>query len=809
MRPRWRKILHDLWDNKGRTLLVVFSIAVGVFSIGVIAGAYSIISNDMSLSYAANRPANIELRTAGFDEDVLSSIRNTRGVSDAEGRRVFNIRVRVAGTRKWTTLDMVAFEDFEENSINLLNPVSGTSAPGKREVVLESGALHHMDVTVGDLLEFQLQDGSIKTLPVVGVVQDTAMGAGDFLASPYAYIAKDTLQYLGQPEIFNRAYVTISSGGDDIHLIREKGAELKDKLEKSGTFVIRSRFSLTHEHPLADTVNAILGILMALGILIVFLSSSLIANTLSALLNQHLRHIGVIKLIGGQRRQVFRMYLALILAFGLLALLIAVPLGGQGAYGLALFISSELNFNILGYRIVPLAFFIQIAVGLLVPLVAGLAPVRSGSRITVLRALSGDLAQDEKQARQGETRVHWLDWMQVRFTRLLAARGIHIPRPLVISLRNTFRRKSRLALTLFTLTMGGAIFIAVFNVRTTLHDYIGAIGKYFVADVSIDFDEPYRLSEIENLVSEVDGVVGVEGWQFVSGELLDADGEVLENINIFGPPSDSVLIEPILVTGRWMQAGDERKLAVSEAVYEYFPGIQPGERVKLKIDGREEVWEVIGIFKFVDREGVLAYAPYEYISRMNHLANRSYSYRLLTENHNRTYQDAKAEELDKFLRDRGYKIRVAEAGRASLDTAVESLDTLVVFLLIMAVLTAIVGSMGLTGTMGMNVLERTREIGIMRAIGADDRAVMRTVIAEGVVIGMISFGMAVLLSIPFTYLLSTIVSLAVFQTPIDVTFTYLGYAIWLGLVLALSALASVLPARNAANLTIREVLAYE
>jgi len=76
MKPRWRKVLHDLIDNKGRTLLVVFSIAVGVFSIGVIAGAYQIISNDMSISYAANIPANIELRTSNFDEDVLTSIHN-------------------------------------------------------------------------------------------------------------------------------------------------------------------------------------------------------------------------------------------------------------------------------------------------------------------------------------------------------------------------------------------------------------------------------------------------------------------------------------------------------------------------------------------------------------------------------------------------------------------------------------------------------------------------------------------------------------------------------------------------------------
>ena len=809
MKPRWRKVLHDLIDNKGRTLLVVFSIAVGVFSIGVIAGAYQVISNDMSASYAANVPANIELRMANFDDDVLTSIHNQHGVQDAEGRRVFNMRVRVPGTEKWTTLDMVAFESFEKNAINLLTPVEGDVVPGKREVLLEKDALKHLDVSVGGSLEFQLPDGSTKILPVVGIVQDTAAGAGDFLASPYGYVTTDTLQYMGQPKLFNRAYITVSGDGDDILHIREVGAVVKDKLEKGSNVILRSRFSLTHEHPLASTVNAILGILLALGILIVFLSSSLIANTLSALLNQHLRHIGVIKLVGGQRNQVFRMYITLIMAFGVIALAIAVPFGGIGAYGLAEFIAEKLNFNLLGYRIVPMAFFIQIAVGLLVPLIAGLAPVINGSRITVLRALSGDMADDDGQASGGETRLSWFDWMQVKVTHLLALRGIHIPRPFIISLRNTFRRKSRLMLTLFTLTMGGAIFISVFNVRVTLHDYIGQIGKYFRADVTLDFDQPYRLREVEKTAMSVDGVTHVEGWQYVSGELLDDHDNVIENITLLSPPAGSTLVQPILIEGRWMRADDVKKMAVSEGLRKTYPDLKAGDYVNMRVDGRDEVWQVIGLFKFVDQEGLLGYAPFEYVSDMNNLANRSFSYRVVTEKHDRAYQDAKAEELDKYFRDKGYKVRVAQAGSASLDTAVESLDILVVFLLIMAVLTAIVGSMGLTGTMGMNVLERTREIGITRAIGADDRAVMRTVVAEGVVIGSISFVLAIILSVPFTYGLSYIVSVAVFQTPIDVVFTYLGYAIWLGLVLVLSTVASILPARNAARLTIREVLAYE
>src|SRR5690606_31540562 len=121
----WRKVFHDLWDSKARTLLVVFSIAVGVFSIGVIAGTYVIISNDMDVSYAANNPSNIDLRTSGIDQDVLSSIRNSPGIKDAEGRRIVNFRVRTETSAQWVTIDLIAMESFRENKVNLLIPIEG------------------------------------------------------------------------------------------------------------------------------------------------------------------------------------------------------------------------------------------------------------------------------------------------------------------------------------------------------------------------------------------------------------------------------------------------------------------------------------------------------------------------------------------------------------------------------------------------------------------------------------------------------------------------------------------------------------
>jgi putative ABC transport system permease protein len=154
-------------------------------------------------------------------------------------------------------------------------------------------------------------------------------------------------------------------------------------------------------------------------------------------------------------------------------------------------------------------------------------------------------------------------------------------------------------------------------------------------------------------------------------------------------------------------------------------------------------------------------------------------------------------------------VRSTSTSQGLLGNATMGLDTLTIFLLIMSGLTAAVGSIGLTGTMSMNVLERTREIGVMRAIGATDRQIMKQVIIEGIIIGLISWIMAALLAFPISSLMSYIINISIFGVPGKYSFTITGFIIWLGIVIVLSIISSILPARNAARLTIREVLAYE
>ena len=796
LRPRWRKVLADLWDNKMRTVMVVASIAVGAFAVGTITTAYVILSEDINASYASARPANIEILTDPFDDDLIHSVEKVPGVAIAEGRYFLGVRAGFDG-ETWQTLDLVAYEDFEEPAINLLAPIEGASVPGDRELLIGQDQFKDTGFQVGDVLQVQLPDDTIRIMPVVGLVRDQTTGVGDFLAPPLGYVTLDTLEWLGQGEKYNRLHVTVSGDSNDEDVLSDVSEAVEEKIEKSGSQVYRTQLNKTNEHPMASTVLAVIGVLGALGLLIMLLSSSLIVNTLNALLTQHLRQIGVMKLVGARSFQILGMYLVLILSYGIIALIIAVPLGTLAGYGLANFMANFLKATLQGFRVVPLAILLQVLIALIVPLAAGFIPVNNGSKITVRRAIStGGPGESSSSSGRLDRLGEWLHWLS---------------RPVLLSIRNTFRRKGRLALTLFTLTIAGAIFIAVFNVRASMEQFMDELGQHFRADITLSFARPYRSTRVEQAVFQVPGVRHIEGWSAASAEILGPDDKVEENILILAPPADSSLLDPEIVAGRWLLPGDQKALAVSDSIWDLYPDLQPGDTLRLNVQGQsEDDWTVVGVFRFSTPLGdTLGYATYDTISDLLHMRNKASSYRIVTDAHTLEQQINISTALDRHLRARGFQVSDVEIGLVTREQNSQGINILVIFLFTMALLTAFVGSIGLTGTMGMNVLERTREIGVMRAIGAVDMAIIKAVVVEGVLIGVISWLLAVVVSFPISYLLLAIISKAMINAPMPLAFTALGFIIWLLVVVALSVGASMLPARNAARLTIREVLAYE
>ena len=109
---------------------------------------------------------------------------------------------------------------------------------------------------------------------------------------------------------------------------------------------------------------------------------------LNALLTQQLRQIGVMKLVGARSIQILGMYLSLITAYSLIALIVSIPLGAIAGNALAKYIAYMLGANISDVQIVPIAIIIQSLIAFLVPLGAGFFPVNRGAKINVRRAIS-------------------------------------------------------------------------------------------------------------------------------------------------------------------------------------------------------------------------------------------------------------------------------------------------------------------------------------------------------------------------------------------------------------------------------------
>jgi putative ABC transport system permease protein len=292
--------------------------------------------------------------------------------------------------------------------MNLLTPVSGTIYPNDRELLVREDPMNSTGLQPGDEALVQLADGPIRSMPVVGVVGDQ-YAAGDFAAPPRGYATLDTAEWLGGQDHYNRLYVQ-TENGEDTAVIEAIAILVEDKIEDGGGTVYRTNTNLTTEHPMASTVLAMISVLGALGVLIILLSSSLIVNTLNALLSQHRRQIGVMKLVGARSFNISVMYIALIIGYGLIALVIAVPLGMAAGYGLALFMGNFLSVEIQGFRIIPIAIGLQVILAFAVPLIAGYFPVSKGSKTTVRRAIS-----EENPVEQGSGGTGLLDKLGVWF----------------------------------------------------------------------------------------------------------------------------------------------------------------------------------------------------------------------------------------------------------------------------------------------------------------------------------------------------------------------------------------------------------
>lgn len=796
--PRWRKVFRDLWRNRTRTFLVILAIAAGVTALGVVGTTYSVVLRDLPASYRAANPAGARLFTDPFDDELVRVIRSLPEVGDAAGRRVVTARVALQPPEgqpvQWRDIDIYAFSDFANIRINRIRSARGSWPPGARELLIERAALSVLGAKVGDRVLLRLPNDTERAIPVVGLAHDLTLPPARFVNRVYGYVQIETLEWFGMPMSYNELLITSAGQAEDrLHMLAVTAA-VRQRIEKSGRTVYWSQVPEPGVHPFQRFVDPMALLLTSLGLLALALSSLLVVNTISALLAQQVHQIGVMKAVGARSRQIAGLYLGMVLILGAASLLLALPLGFVGAQIVTRFVAQLINFDVVGWRVPPWVIGVQGVTALAVPALAALVPVCSGTRITVREAIASYGLGEARFGAGVMDRV------------LARVRGL--PRPVLLSLRNTFRRKARLVLTLIALGLGSTIFVAVFSVRASLLLTLEDALQYWQYDVGMVFSRPYRVEDIERQVMAVPGVVKAESWGYHGVRRVRDDGSESENLVMVAPPADTQLLRPQLWRGRWLLPEDESALVVNTDLLRIEPDIRVGRQITLTLDGRETSWTVVGIIRGV-LAGPTVYANYPYYARVARRVDQASSVQVVTESHLPAFQWQVARALEQRLASSGLRVSSFQTIAQQRAVTINQFNVILLFLLVMAFILGAVGALGLAGTMSINVLERTREIGVMRAVGATGRAVRQIVVTEGVLIGIFSWLAGALLAVPISRLLCTMVGIAFLRTPLSYTFSVIGALYWLAAVILLAAAASLWPARHAARLSVRNALAYE
>lgn len=794
MHPTWAKAFRDLRLYLSRSVLAILGIAIGIIGFGSVLSTYAILSRELNAGYLATNPASATLTLDRADDALLQSVRSFPGIDAAEVRGSLTGRVR-AGDNEWRNAILFVIPDYSKIQISTINPEKGAWPPKEGEILIERDAMGVAHASIGQDITLRLPDGRQNSLHIAGTVHDVGQAQARMEQIVYGYITTNTLGLLGEKPNLDELKILVNGNRLDAAHVRDVTLKLKVQLEKEGHVVSDVDIPKPGRHPHADLMGAMLLFQSSFGFFALLLSGLLVVNVFTALMAGQIRQIGIMKTLGATSRRIRRIYFSEVLLLGVAALLVSIPITVFGARALSTMLATFLNFDILTFAIPFWVFAAEITVGLCVPLLAAIFPVRRGSRITILDAM-GDYG-----VRQSAFGTALFDRIVGRLPGLGTA--------LMLSFRNTFRRRERLLLTLIALTTGGAIFMAALNVRASFVHTINLMFQTTKYDLSVGFAEAYPADQVLRVVRNIPGIEIAEAWQTNEASLVAGNGSPSgHSVGLVAAPSNSKMIVYNLIEGRALRAGDEHALLINNRFAQMNPSVHVGSSIRLNIGGKSPDWQVVGVVRQAFAAPA-AYADFNYLSTLTDRIGKKKSVRIITSKQDGDFMADVMKRLDQELDKAGFRTTSVTSMSDRRKVIDEHNSIIYLFLLIMSFLIVAVGGAGLMTLMSISVLERTREIGVLRSVGARRKTILLMVMAEGSFIAALAWALAVIPGRLISTGLGNLVAGMMLKTDLDFAFDSTGILIWLAIMLVFGAVASALPAWNAARLTVRQAIDYE
>jgi putative ABC transport system permease protein len=794
-RPRTTKLRRDLWQARGRVALMVVAIAVALTGVGAMLVARAVVSRESAIAYANTNPASATLDVpGGVDADLLAQVRQRPGITDATARQTITTRVRVG--RQWRRLLLFVIAPNDPLRIARFDVESGAWPAPDDGLLIERAASSVLDAGPGATLHIAGATGATSQLRITGTVYDPALAPASQERTGYGYLTPTAATRLGYRPVADQLKILGSTR--DQSTVDKVAGEVASWLAATG-HPVHQVTAPPYRHPHQNQTNTVTALFLGFALAALALAGVLVATTLGAMLAGQTRQIGAMKTVGATTGQLLRMYLVSTAAIAAAATGLAVAPALLAGYALTDLVADLLNIDVTS-RTVPAWVFAALAgSGIGIPVLVALVPLVRAARLTVRAALDDHGAD----ARVGSRRTdRWLTQVRGR------------NRTAVLAARNLLRRRTRLALTLALLAAGGALFTTGLNAATAWQTWVddGLAKRSYQAELHLV--RPAPAATMTAAIAGVEGVAAVETTMTLPVTPATDAGQVgVERtypdgghgrFNLTALPPDTAMVHFEVLDGRWLRTGDTDAVVLNQAAATRLGNPAIGARIRLAVEGQITDWRVAGIVAEVGGPATV-YAVSGALDPYSGAPGQASSARIRTTGDPQTA----TERVEAALAAAGLAV-AATTPTTELRSAVDEHVVIFIYTLVaLAVVMAIVGVLGLASTMSIAVTERTREHGIMQAIGATPATIRRLVLTEGLLTGFVGALIAVIAGVPISAAVGGFLGRLSFGLPLPLQLSYPGLLTWVLLALAGATAATLAAAQRAARLTIRETLTYQ
>jgi putative ABC transport system permease protein len=808
-----RKSLMDVTRRKGRSFLIILGILVGVLGLTALNEATDLIGGAFFYSTDPTVVPDIACIVSSLPSSTAAAIARLPDVEQVQ-QRTFYLTVwhHGSGTDQ-DALQIAAYPGMQPTSLGAFQLLQGRM-PGPGEIIMDQSDLALQLLTLGDTITVDAPDGRHVALRVVGLVRTQGLAIWHIPPAPLGYMSNAALQALMQ-QIHGPVVNNLPRG---IQLL----IKVRDASASSQTYqAIVHLLAAAHLQPQsfsgvlntsfdADTqlgVRGIIAVVWLLTVLTLLLVGMMIFALVTAFLSEQFKIIGTMKALGATRLPIVGSYLLTLTIYSVSGTVLGSALGLVAGYQFALHLADSATIQV-GNALMPVAvgpfqvtsrvLLTSAFVGLLLPLLAALWPLWTGTAITVRQALASYGVHVDRHTR-ATTWGHALPWM---------------PQTVWLGVRGLFRKPARVALTLLALGLSSAVFFSVQLTDTSLWANFTQVSTIYHSDLRVDLASSVGDAiPAQQAIAALQALPNVARVEPIDPMPISIEHRVLE---LNGVLAGTQLYQPQLVSGRWLRAQDRDALVINDSAAQRLH-LQVGEPVPIQLATRQARLTIVGIVHDVSEvsgsgnpEGRLgeSFTTLKTLNQLRGLPPTS-AERLWLRAVDRSPHALQLlqQRIDDTLNRLGLQDGSALVLTQDLTGVSETTRFIAILFDAAAILVALIGLLSLAHTLATSVLERRVEIGILRSIGATGWRVGAIFGIEGLALALIAWAGGLAIGLLAT--LGILNMLGIYMGPVDLSFQPMLILLTLLFVIVVACLAAFGPVYTASQVRVRGALRYE